>query len=484
MRIGRHTRWLGVGAACALLAGCAAGPRFVRPRAPTGTAYAAESGATPGAPALAWGTDVPAGWWRQFGSPSLDSTLATTLAENQSLRSAMDALRQTEDLRRAGYGLLVPQVSVNGGAARQRTQPVIGGAFGASSLYNLFTLSGSVGYVLDLFGGARRRLEELGAKVDLAEANARAAYLALTANTVNAVIARSAFEAQLEAANESLSAAREDLRLTEANVTSGVAPYSAVLTAQATVAALEQAQAGIEQHRDAATHLLASLAGRPAGEWSPEHVAFDSLHEPQQLPVLLPSALVRQRPDIQATEATLHAASAEVGVATADMLPTVTIAGSRGSEALTPGGLGKASGSIWTAGGEVSIPVFQGGALLNARRAAVDAYDAALADYRQTVLNAFEQVADTLQAIRHDTISLSSAKDAERAAADAHAIATANFNAGVVGYTSVAQAIEALQTARIARIGAAAQQMQDAVALYVALGGDWKDAPPLVSRRQ
>jgi NodT family efflux transporter outer membrane factor (OMF) lipoprotein len=465
--------------AAVLVAACAVGPDFKRPAPPAVDRYTAE----PLADATVAGDGhsqrfsgsaaVPGDWWHLFGAADLDRLVHEALERNQTLAAATANLRQSEDARRAGYGVFLPQVSAGGSAVRERVSPLALGQAGSSSLFNLFTVSGSVGYVLDLFGGNRRRLEALGAEVDLARDNELAAYLALTANVVNTSIARAAYRAEAAATRDSIAAAREQLRLAEAQADAGTAPYANVLALKTQLATLEASLPPLEQHADQAGHLLAVLAGRSPAEWSPPDIALDALRLPEDLPLSLPSALVRQRPDVLAAEASLHAASAEIGVATADMFPSITLSGVLGSEATQLRNLTSPAGHIWSAGGDISVPVFQGGRLWYTRQAAVDAYKASFADYRQTVLTAFEQVADTLRALEHDAETVRAAATAAQAAQQGLELTQANYESGMADYLAVLTATQQYENARLGYLQATAQRLQDTVALYVALGGGW-----------
>jgi NodT family efflux transporter outer membrane factor (OMF) lipoprotein len=465
--------------AAVLVSACAVGPDFKRPAAPAVDRYTAEplAGDTVAADGhsqrFADNAAVPGDWWQLFGAADLDRVVHEALERNQTLAAATANLRQSENARRAGFGVFLPQVSAGGTAVRERVSPLELGQAGGSNLFNLFTVSGSVGYVLDLFGGNRRRLEALGAEVDLARDNELAAYLALTANVVNTTIARAAYRAEANATRDSIAAAREQVRLAEAQAEAGTAAYASVLALRTQLAALEASLPPLELHADQAGHLLAVLAGRSPAEWSPPEIALDALQLPADLPVSLPSALVRQRPDILAAEASLHVASAEIGVATANMLPSITLSGALGSEATRLGNLGAEAGHVWSAGGDISVPVFQGGSLWYTRQAAVDAYKASFADYRQTVLTAFEQVADTLRALEHDAESVRASAAAAQAAEESLALTQANYQSGIADYLAVLTATQQVQSARLGYLQASAQRLQDTVALYVALGGGW-----------
>ena len=423
---------------------------------------------------------MPTGWWRQYGADGLDQNVSEALAHSQTLAAAAATLQETQNSRRAGYGVFLPQINASLGATRERASPLQLGGAGPSSLFNLFTLSGSVGYVLDLFGGERRRVEVLGAQVDLARAQADAAYIALTANVAGTTIARAAYLAEMDATRELIRSATEQLALTRIQAEAGTAPYSAVLDAQAQLAGLEATLPALELHADQASHLLAALAGHTPAQWTPADVGFDTLKLPEQLPVTLPSELVRQRPDVLVAEAELHAASASIGVATSELFPTLTLSGSVGSLANQLSNLGKSNGRIWSTGADLNVPVFQGGTSWFTRKASIDAYRASLASYRQTVLTAFQQVADTLQALDHDAETVRATAEAESATRDTVALVQANYQAGLSDYLALQAANRALQSARLVHIQAAGQRLQDTAALFVALGGDWRDAPKTV----
>jgi NodT family efflux transporter outer membrane factor (OMF) lipoprotein len=471
-RLTRLGIWL-IGVAALGFLGCAVGPNFKRPIPPALDRYTPDplpdrtATADQRGQRFVAGAEVPSEWWKLFGSPALDRTVAEALAHNQNLAAAAANLRATEDTRRAGYGVFLPQIGVVGTAARERNSPRQIGQMAPGSVFNLFTVTGSIGYTLDLFGGARRRLEALGAEVDLARENERAAYLALTANVVNASIARAAYRAEVDATRELIGAATNQANLAEVQFRAGTTGYASVLALKSQVASLETSLPPLAQRGDAAGDLLAVLGGRSPAEWKPPDIAFDTLRLPEDIPVSLPSDLVRQRPDVLAAEADLHAASAQIGIATADILPSISLSGD----------LGSGAGRIWSGAGSVSVPVFRGGSLWFTRRSAVHAYEKSLAEYRQTVLTAFQQVADTLRALQHDAEMVGAAAQAAQLARDSQALIQANYQAGVASYLAVMTATQEYQNARLTYLQASAQRLQDTVALYVALGGGWWNAP-------
>lgn len=470
-------------AAALLLAGCAAGPDFTRPAAPADTRYTHD--AQPAATAIAGGqaqqflsgAELPADWWRLFRSPALDAVVQQALAANPTLQAARANLRVSQDRLRAGSGVFYPQVGAALGAQRARSAPLEQGSTLPGMVFNVATASGGIDYALDLFGGERRAVEGLQAQVDSQRWAVQAAYLALTANVVNTCIARAAYIAQERATEAVIALETEQLHALEGQVRAGTAAYASVLAQRSLIAADQALLAPLQQKVSQATHLLALLQGlRPAEADAPE-IDFDTLALPRDLPRSLPSELVHRRPDILASEAQLHAASAAIGVATAALYPGLNLDASFGVAGPTPGSLGGAGGRFWSIGPSLGGPLFHGGSLQAQRQAAQDAYDAQLANYRQTVLTAFDQVADALKALEHDARALQAQLDAQHQAAEALALQQAQWRAGLAACVDVLTAEVQWHQARIAALAAQAQRQQDTVALFAALGGGWWSAP-------
>jgi NodT family efflux transporter outer membrane factor (OMF) lipoprotein len=478
-------RQCGLLCAVALLGACAVGPRFHRPATPAVTHYTpgsdpAQTVAAEGvAQSLQLGEAVRADWWTLFHSEPLDRIVAAALARNPGLAAAQANLRASQDALRSGYGVFYPQIGADGAAKRERLSPAALGEGSGGNVFNLFTLSASVSYALDLFGGQRRLIEGLHAQADVAAANERAAALAVSANVVNAVIARSAYAAEIDAGGRLVAMQEEQLRLAEVQERAGTTARANVLAIAAQLEAARAALPPLRQRLAAADDLLATLAGYAPSEGPLPAVALSDLQLPPDLPLSLPSALLEQRPDVLAAEAAAHAASANVGVTTAAMLPSVTLSGLLGSESNATGKLLKRGAGVWSVGADVAMPVFQGGSLWYKRRAAVENYHAAAALYRQVVLAAFEQVADTLHALEQDANRLAALERSRRDADEALRLRQANYSAGLANYLDLIVADSADRTAEIAEIDGIAQRLQDSVALLAAVGGGWwNPAPP------
>jgi NodT family efflux transporter outer membrane factor (OMF) lipoprotein len=462
---------------CALGAGCAVGPNFHRPEAPSDKGYTSQAtvkSATAEGKTQQFveGAPIAGDWWKTLRCPQLDAIVAEALANNPGLDSARATLRRNQHSLSAGYGVFFPQVNAQAGASRQLYNPAPGGTLIPSSTYNLFTLSGTVSYTIDIWGGERRQVEMLGAAVDAQKYALAGAYVMLTANVVDAVVAQAAYRAEIDATKAVLDVLREQVRLGKIQATAGTVPYSTVLSLQSQLASTEGLLPPLEDKIDQAADLLAALTGMTPASWKIPTLALSDFHLPEDLPLSVPSQLVRQRADVLIAEAELHAANANIGVATAAMLPNLTLTGGYGVNGTSNG-----SGIFWSAGAGVLAPIFHGGSLNEQRKAAVEARNAAAADYRTTVLSAFEQVADTLRGLSHDADAVEAQSEASQTAEQAMLLIQANYAAGIATYLQVLSADTQFVQAKIAYVQAVAQRLQDTVALYVALGGGWWNVP-------
>ncbi len=473
--------WLGAAYLC-FMSGCAVGPNFESPKPPAVERYTSGPTTTVTIPAdgkvqnFKEGADVAADWWRLFNSPKIEAVVNEAIANNQSLQAAQAGLRQSRDSLRAGYGVFYPQLNASADASRQKNSPAETGGKIPSSIFSLFTLSATVSYALDVFGGERRAVESLGAQVDYQHAVVMATYISLSGNMVNAMIAQAGYQEQIQATEQLIVLQQEQIRITEAQAQAGTVPYANVLALRSQLASLEATLPPLKQKIAQTRHLIATLAGRTPAEWESQQIALADLTLPGELPLTLPSELVRRRPDILAAEAQLHSASAEIGVATAALFPSFTLNGTYGTASNTSHDLFRSSSRFWDLGANVTAPLFRGGTLWYGRKAALDAYQLSSANYRQTVLSAFAQVADTLRALEHDAETLQAQSQALGAAEEALRLIQANYKAGTVSYVQVIIANSLYNQANIGYVQAQAQRFQDTVALFVALGGGWWNA--------
>jgi NodT family efflux transporter outer membrane factor (OMF) lipoprotein len=463
------------------LPGCAVGPDFVRPKPPVATQYTQgkEPAITPEAEGLAQqfqtAGKIAADWWRLFGNAELDKVVQMAIAGNQNLQVAQAHLRASQETLKASYGIFFPLVDGGLDASRQKYSAArVGGS--SSSLFSLFTASATVSYTLDVFGGSRRAVEGQQAQVDYQRYEVLATTFTLLGNVFNAVVAQASYRAQAEATEQIIGVVREQVRVVEAQANAGMVPYANVLSIQTQLATFEANLPSLRQNLNRAQHLLATLVGLAPSEWTPPVINLGDLTLPCELPVSLPSELVRQRPDILSAEAQLHAASANVGVATAALFPSLTLNGGFGQNSTDMAQFLDKAGNFWSLAASLSATVFDAGTRWFQRRAAIGAYEAALATYKNTILTAFAQVADVLRALEHDAETLKAQSRSVDTAFQALHLIQTNFEAGTANYLQVLVANTQYHQARLGYIQAQAQRFQDTAALFVALGGGWWNA--------
>lgn len=466
-----------------VMAGCAVGPDFQRPASPSVKGFTTEplpaqtssaDTAEGQSQQFVEGRDIPAQWWELFHSPALSRLVERALKANPNLQAAQATLRQAQENFYAAEGVLFPVVNANASVVRQHTNGAQFGQPGTpGSLYTVYNATVSVSYGIDLFGIARRTLESLEAQQEFERFQLEGAYLTLTSNVVTTAVQEASLRAQIAATREIIDAESQQLDMLQKQYGVGGVSLSSVL-AQKTV--LEQTRANkplLEKQLAQIRNQLAALAGYFPSENEVEAFDLEMLQLPQELPVSLPSRLVEQRPDIRAAESELHAASAQIGVATANMLPQFTISSSAGSVATSANNLFSAGTGVWSAGANLFQPIFHGGTLLHQRRAAVAAYDSAAAQYRSVVLSAFQDVANVLDALQADAGIVQAQMVAAQSATDSLEITRKQYQIGAASYLALLNAQQAYQQTRIALAQARASRYADTAALFQSLGGGW-----------
>lgn len=465
----------------ATLAACSVGPDFEAPPAPQGgyTREATPAGTT-GSPGSAGnaqrfevGRDIPGEWWKLYRSKTLDTLVAEALRNHPDVAAGQAALKAARENVAAEGGSLLPQASFSGNQQRLGVSQAQSGMRGPGSLFDLTGTSVSVSYDLDVFGGERRKIEGLEATARQQGLELEATRLTLSANVVATVVADASLRAQIAATKDIIRSETEQLTLLNQQFALGAIAQTDVLLQESNLAQTKAALPALEKQLGQNRNLLMVYLGRMPSEDRGESVALDALRLPDRLPLSLPSSLVRQRPDVLAAEETLHRANAQVGVATAAMLPKLTLSAAWGSQALSPNELFGPQTAAWSLAAGVAQPIFRGGALVHARESSIASRDQAAAQYRSTVLKAFQNVADSLRAIQADAKSLAAQTEAERVAGRSLEIARSQYKAGATTWTSVLAADQAHQNARIARVKAQAQRHADTAALMQALGGGW-----------
>jgi NodT family efflux transporter outer membrane factor (OMF) lipoprotein len=445
-----------------LLAGCAAGPDFQRPQLPEVKTYGISGPA-------ALGEKIPAQWWRLFRSPRLDETLHQVIAANYSLVAAKASLAQAQEAIREARAAFYPQLDL-GASARAAT-----GAGG-----NLFSIGPAATWSIDAFGGARRRVEQEEALAENQGYQLAATYLALTGSTVTEAILIAYTRLQIATVQDLIQNDEKNLDLVQREFNAGKVAKSDVLTAAAQLASDRTQLPALHQQLSVARHALSILSARAPGQWTPPDFDTTELVLPEQVPLSLPSELVRQRPDILAAEAMLHANSAAIGVATSQLYPSITLTASLTRDAPSLGGLfGSAGSNVLSGGGAIDAPLFRGGGLDAQRDAAVDAYQAQLATYQQTVLQAFGQVADALSALEDDGEMVAVSRNATDIAGQSLALQRLSFSAGKTSALQLIVAENTYSSSRLGYVRALSQQMADTAQLFIATGGGWWDSADL-----
>ena len=471
-------------AAATSLASCiAVGPDFLHPAAPPVGRYTKEplpartssTDAPTGRPQrFAPGGDIPQQWWRLFRSPALNALIERALRNNPNLQSTMSALRVAKEAVYAQQGKFFPLAQANFNPTRQLTAGVITPVLNSSqNPFDLYTAQVMVSYTFDVWGLNRRTAESLQALSDNQRYQVEAAYITLTANVAVAAITEAALRGQIDATNQLIAANRKMLDTLRKQLETGYANRSDVAAQEAALAQVEATLPPLRKALAVQRDLLAALVGGYPSEEPREMFKLADLQLPQDLPVSLPSQLVEQRPDVRAAQETLHSASAQVGVATANMLPNFTIGANGGYINTALAGLISPFNAFWLLSGNITHTIFDGGTLLHQRRAAEAAYDQAAWAYKGTVIGAVQNVADALRALQNDADALKAARDFERAAKVSFDLARQQVELGNANVLLLLTAQSTYLNALIAVVQARANRLADTAALFQALGGGW-----------
>ncbi|HEY1790232.1 MAG TPA: efflux transporter outer membrane subunit [Verrucomicrobiae bacterium] len=418
--------------------------------------------------------DIPGQWWTLFRSKALDNLIQRALTNSPDLAAAQAALAAARENVLAQNGAYYPSANASFSASRQRTSRQIAPVPNENQFnFSLFTPEVSVAYSPDVFGLNRRMVESLKAQENGARFALAAADVTLSANIVVAAIQEASLRAQIDVTRRLIGINENMLQVLRSQLAKGTA-MRAALAAQESQLAQSQASLPplmnqLAQNRDQ----LAALAGGFPGDALPETFELAALQLPRDLPVSLPSQLVEQRPDIRQAEENLHSASALIGVAVAHRIPAITLTADAGTMALEAGQIFEGGSGFWDIGAGVTQPIFQGGTLLHQERAARDQYNQAAAQYRSTVIAAFQNVADTLNALQHDADTLQSIVNAANAAKVSFDLTRRQLEVGNAGYLDVLNAEHAYRQATLALIQAQANRYSDTAALFQALGGGW-----------
>jgi NodT family efflux transporter outer membrane factor (OMF) lipoprotein len=440
---------------------------------PLAAATAAAPGVGGAAQRFLMQQDVPRNWWTLFGSAELDAMVNDALRANPEVASAQAALRQAMENTAAQRGFYFPTVQGSIDASRNRdatgvVQPTLQSG---TAVYNLFTPQVTVSYVPDIFGANRRAVESLAAQAEASRFQLDATYLTLTANVVTTAIQEASLRAQIAGTEQVLGLEREVLAVMRRELELGAIAEADVYAQDAALAQLEGTLPPLKKQLHQARDQLAALTGRLPADFAPSPLTLENLALPMDLPLGVPSQLVERRPDVRAAEAQLHAATAQVGVAIANLLPQLTITGDIGSTASLFTDLFRPGTGFWSLGANASQTLFAGGTLVHRKRAADAALDQAAAQYRTAVLTAFQNVADALHALDSDAEALYAASRAEDAAQKSLGVARHQLELGSVSYLALVISEQTYQQAVVSLALARGNRYADTAALFQALGG-------------
>jgi len=479
------SKFLALTVSAALLTGCAAGPDFKRPEPPAAAGYIVEhpaadsSGHTAtAAQKIVLGENLQAQWWRLFQSDALDQVVQRALEGNRSLVAASWSLAQAQEIANARAGKLSPHVDLTGGVGRQKYGAQFLGPLAKPPPFSYFSVGATVSYTLDYTGGVARSVEQQRAFAEYQQYQLDAVGLAVTGNTVMQALRIASLRAQIATIEALLDRDRENLKLVQLAFDAGSVSRLDVVSANSQLASDTTQLPQLRQELSVARHALALIMGDAPVASMPE---FDlaQIVLPQNLPVSVPSELARRRPDILASEAQLHATTAAIGVAEANLYPRIDLTASTGQQAISFEHIFDRTSNVWSFASGLVAPVFDGGTLRAEKRAAVDAMRASLANYEQTVLTAFGQVADSLEALNNGAEELQAQARAEQSARESVDLTRQSYNEGNVGVLQVLDAERRYQQARLGYVRAQAQRYIDTVQLFLALGGSGPPPPPL-----
>ena len=486
---------------CAALTGCKVGPDYHRPPTPapdrfTETPLPAQTGsASVQAPAAGQpatqagqnqhfvnGQDIPAAWWDAFRSPALSALVQRAVLQNPSLEAAQQTLHQAQETTLAQKGAFLPQATAQFNRTREELSGAESGEPGFTQTFSVYNAQVNVSYTFDVWGLNRRTVEADRAKEAAQRFQLEGAVTMLAANTASTAITAASLAAQIEAEQALIRAEEQVLRTVSSQFQLGAATGTDVATQQAQLAQTQALIVPLQTQLIQARDQLAAYVGQVPAEAAIPTIALKDLTLPVALPVSVPSHLVEQRPDIRASEAQLQQAVADIGIAVANRLPQLTLTGFLGTAPAKFEQLFQPGNGTFSLLSQILGPVFQGGTLLHQQRAAVDAARAAAANYRNTVVTSFQNVADVLSALALDARALEANQAAEQAAARSLSLAQLQYGAGGVAYLTVLTAQTQYQNAVIGLIRAQATRYTDTVALFAALGGGWWNrhdvAPP------
>jgi len=456
------------------LSSCAVGPDFAPAPVPDVARFTPEKTASPGGgQKFREGEEVSSRWWTAFRSEKLNALIGEALAHNPSLDAAEAAIRVASFNTDAARGSFLPQIGFNSNPSYTFSSGDSTTTTVTQTAYSFFTKQVTISYAPDVWGANRRTVESLEAQREVALYQKQAADVILAANVAKAAIEEASLRAQIAATKKIIAVEEERLMLLRRQLTYGAVAGTDLLSQQTALAQARQNLPALETRLAQQRNLLVALAGRYPSDDVGETFELAQLSLPKELPLSLPSQVVAQRPDIKTAQAHIHSASAQIGVALAARLPNIVLTANGGSGAFQIAQLFTSGTNFYQLAGNVTQPLFDGMTLLNRQHAAEAGFDQAEAQYRSTVVTAYQNVADTLRALQGDARAVKEARIAEASARKYLDRTRAQKDFGTVSQLTVVDAQRVALTTSIARIQVEAQRLTNTVALYTALGGGW-----------
>ncbi|MCQ9615364.1 efflux transporter outer membrane subunit [Paenalcaligenes niemegkensis] len=416
------------------------------------------------------GDMVLSSWWASFNSPVLNGWVEEALANNADLSSASANLQAAQrQVSAQARQARLPSVDLGGQAARQRDLGLPLPNMPNTSLYNTFVGQAQIRYDFDLFGSRRSQAQASAQRLQAQHQQFQAARQSVVANLINATVRIAAINQQIEIVMSLLKDEQAQLADVQQQLSLGASSRLALSDTQQRLHVLRAKLAPLHAELHSTRHAQAILMGRNPSE-APEAIPFEMLALPQELPLLVPSALLRHRPDIRAAEADLRAAAAEISVATGNMFPSISISASMGQAGYDWSTALSGAGAIWSLVGGVTQPIFHAGALRAERLAAIDRYEAAQFAYKQTVLGAFAEVADVLVQTQADAQALGEHEAALSAADDYHSMVKERVRLGALPRREQWMSAQQWRQRQLDAVAARAQRFSDSVRFYKAMG--------------
>ncbi len=456
-----------------LLSSCIVGPNYKRPTTALAGVYSSDIDINNmGYQHIHVNQTVSSTWWKEFHSLELNNIIQLGITNNYTLISMREKLAQAQEIVNATSGQLAPQISLDGIAGKQKYGAALFGPINMTiQPFSYYEIGPNFNLLLDVFGGTRRAIEKQQALANYQNYEFNASFLSLTGNIATTALTIATINKQIATINEIIRDDQENVELVQKGFQLGASTKVDVLIAQSQLTNDKTLMPPLYQQLSVSRAELTALIGNTPANWQSPYFELQDFTLPKELPFVVPSELIHARPDILAAESLLHAACANIGIATANLYPSINLSGAILQESLLPSNLFNVSSNAWSFSSNLTTPLLNGGTLQAERLSAIHAYNAALANYQQVIINAFVQVNNILHALINDKHEIDLQQNAYKVAKDSLVLSRLSYQAGNVGVLQVIDAERSYNQARLAYTQAKALQYKDTVQLYLVLGG-------------